>query len=55
MTSLPIESQNDHFWPRARRAMVRIRDWPAGGNSPYSPLFCASLLIAVGLIIEIGR
>jgi hypothetical protein len=25
------------------------------GNSPYSPLFCVSLLMGIALIIEIGR
>jgi hypothetical protein len=45
----------DRFWQRARRSLAYIRDWPANGNSPYSPLFCVSLLLAIGLIIEAGH
>lgn len=55
MTSLAIASESDSLCRRARRVLEQIRDWPANGNSPYSPVFCVSLLLAVGLIIEIGR
>jgi hypothetical protein len=55
MTSLAIASESDSFRHRARRVLEQIRAWPANGNSPYSPVFCVSLLLAVGLIIEIGR
>jgi len=55
MTSLAVDSESESFWHRARRFLQQIRDWPANGNSPYSPLFCVSLLLAVGLIIEIGH
>jgi hypothetical protein len=54
MTSLAAASESDNARHRTRRVLEQIRDWPAGGNSPYSPLFCASLLLAVGLIIAIG-
>jgi len=55
MTSLTPASESDSFRQRTRRVLEQIRDWPADGNSPYSPLFCVSLLLAVGLIIEIGH
>jgi hypothetical protein len=48
-------SGSGRFWQRSRHILAYVRDWPANGNSPYSPLFCASLLLAVGLIIEIGH
>ena len=55
MTSIAVDSEPESFRHRARRFLEQIRDWPAGGNSPYSPLFCVSLLLAIGLIIEAGR
>ncbi len=55
MKSLSIETVPDSIWRRVRRGLVYVRDWPANGNSAYSPLFCVSLLLAVGLIIEIGH
>jgi hypothetical protein len=53
MTSVTSESDNARY--RVGRVLEQIRDWPANSNSPYSPLFCVSLLLAVGLIIEIGH
>jgi hypothetical protein len=56
MTSFSAaSSESDRLWQRARRGLAYARDWPANGNSPYSPLFCVSLLLAVGLIIEVGH
>lgn len=54
MTSLLLDSQPETLGPRIRRHLASIRDWPANGNSPYSPVFCISLLLAIGLIIAIG-
>jgi hypothetical protein len=54
MASLAAASESHSFRHRARRLLEQIRDWPANGNSPYSPLFCVSLLLAVGLIIGSG-
>ena len=54
MTSLAATSESDNVRHRARRLLAHIRDWPADGNSPYSPVYCVSLLLAVGLIIGIG-
>ncbi len=55
MDSLSADADPDGAWRRTRRYLEYLRDWPANGNSPYSPLFCISLLVAVGLIIEIGH
>jgi len=54
MSSLAAACEPDSFRRRARRLLAEVRDWPANGNSPYSPLFCVSLLLGVGLIIGIG-
>jgi hypothetical protein len=40
---------------RVRQCPEHVRDWPANGSSAYSPLFCLSLLLAIGLIIEISH
>lgn len=53
MTSFAAASESDSFRHRARRLLSQIRDWPADGNSPYSPVYSVSLLLAVGLIIGI--
>jgi hypothetical protein len=53
MNSIPDES--DSVWHLARRHLEYVRDWPANGNSPYSPLLCLSLLLTVGLILEVGH
>ena len=55
MTSLAAASESDNLRHRLRRLLAHIRDWPADGNSPYSPVYCVSLLLAVGLIVGIGR
>ena len=55
MTSGAVTSQSNNVRARAHRLLAQIRDWPAEGNSPYSPVYCVSLLLAVGLIIGIGR
>jgi hypothetical protein len=49
------EAEAETIWRRARRTLAHVRDWPANGNSQYSPFFCVSLLLGVALIIEIGR
>jgi len=54
MTSLAAASESNNARARACRLFAHIRDWPADGNSPYSPVYCVSLLLAVGLIIGIG-
>jgi hypothetical protein len=55
MSAMSVDSEPHNAWRRTRRCLEYVRDWPANGNSPYSPLFCLSLLLAVGLIIEIGH
>jgi hypothetical protein len=42
-------------WRGTCRRLSSLRDWPTNGNSPYSPVFCLSLILGVGLIIEFGR
>jgi len=53
MNPSSVDSEPDNTWRRTRHYLEYVRDWPANGNSPYSPVFCLSLLLAVGLIIEI--
>jgi hypothetical protein len=55
MSALSVDPEPHNAWRRTRLWLEYLRDWPAIGNSPYSPLFCVSLLLAVGLIIEIGH
>ncbi len=55
MTTTSAEADSNSTWGRARHYLAQMRDWAANGNSPYSPFFCASLLIGVALIIEIGH
>jgi hypothetical protein len=59
MSAAPDDIEYDNpsrgTWRRARRCLARVLNWPANGNSAYSPLFCVSLLLGVALIIEIGR
>jgi len=55
MNSSSVDSEPGNAWCRTRRYLEYVRDWPENGNSPYSPVFCLSLLLAVGLIIEICR
>jgi hypothetical protein len=52
MRSASIDPEAGSVWRRARHRFARVRDWPANGNNPYSPLYCVSLLLAIGLIIE---
>jgi hypothetical protein len=37
-----------------RQCLEHARDWVANGNQAYSPLVCLSLLLAIGLTLEIG-
>ena len=55
MNPSSVDSEPDNTLRRTRQYLEYVRDWPANGNSPYSPVFCLSLLLAVGLIIEICR
>jgi hypothetical protein len=55
MTATTCEAELGSTWRRTRRFLERARDWPANGNSSYSPLFCLSLLLGVALIVEVGR
>jgi hypothetical protein len=55
MQSISADPEANAAWRGLGRALARVRDWPADGNSRYSPVFCISLLLGVALIIEIGR
>ncbi len=55
MSSLLVDTKPETVRHGLRHYLATIRDWPANGNSPYSPVFCVALLLAIGLIIEIGR
>jgi hypothetical protein len=55
MTSLSADSEPDSIWRWSRRCFDYVRDWPANGNSPYSPHLCFFLLVAVGVIVKIGH
>jgi hypothetical protein len=55
MDTISVESEPASAQRPVRRRLEHVLDWPANGNKPYSPLFCLSLLLAIGLIIEISR
>ena len=44
-------SSESHRW-RIGRWLKYLRDWPENGDSPYSLVFCLSLLLVVGLIVK---
>jgi hypothetical protein len=50
-----IDSKSHNPWWRIRRCLKFVRDWPENGDNPYSLLFCLSLLLGLGLIVEIGH
>jgi hypothetical protein len=54
MTSTSIDPETNSAWRRLRLTWARVRDWPANGDSPYSPLFSVALLLGVALIIRMG-
>jgi hypothetical protein len=55
MDTISIDLEPVSAWRRVRRSLELVQNWPANENSPYSPLFCLSLLLAIGPIIEIGQ
>jgi hypothetical protein len=55
MDGMSIDPEPASAWRRVRRCLEHVRDWPANGNGSYSLLFCLSLLLAIGLIIQIGH
>jgi hypothetical protein len=55
MDTISIDPEPVSAWRRVRRSLELVQNWPANENSPYSPPFCLSLLLAIGLIIEIGQ
>jgi hypothetical protein len=55
MDTISIDPEPPSAWRRVRRCLEHVRDWPANRNSPYSLLFCLSLLLAIGLTIQIGH
>jgi len=55
MRLIALHPRPQNVWRRLRRYLEHVRDWPANGSNLYSPLFCLLLLVAVGLIIGIGR
>jgi hypothetical protein len=55
MTSLFVDSEPDNIWRRTRRYFEYAREWPVSRNGPYSPLFCVSLLLVVGLFVKISH
>ena len=55
MTTTSAEIEPKSIWRRAGRRFARVRDWPSNGNNPYSPFFCASLLLGVALILEVAH
>ena len=50
-----IDTEPPNSWWRIRRCLVYVRDWPENSDGPYSPVFCVSLLLAIGLIVDMGR
>jgi hypothetical protein len=46
---------SESAWWRIRRCLKIVRDWPEHGDSPYSLLFCLSLLLALALIVKVAH
>jgi hypothetical protein len=50
-----INSKSHNAWWRIGRWLKYLRDWPENGDSPYSLVFCLSVLLVVGLIVKAGH
>jgi len=50
-----VDSQPRNALSRMRGRLAYVRDWPENSDGPYSLMLCLSLLLAVGLIVEIGH
>jgi hypothetical protein len=55
MRSAPSQTTAAGRWRRVRRCVGHVGRFPANRDSAYSPLVCLSLLLAIGLIIEINQ
>ena len=51
----PVDSQPHNELSRIRGRLAYLRDWPENSDGPYSLMLCLSLLLALGVIIEIGH
>ena len=50
-----VDSQPRNALSRMRGRLAYVRDWPENSDGPYSLMLCLSLLLALGVIIEIGH
>jgi hypothetical protein len=54
MSHVIVHSGSHDAWQRVSRSLKSVWSRPEPGGNPYSPLFCLSLLLVVGVLVKLG-